>query len=335
MNVLITGGCGYIGSHVATVLLAAHHDLVLYDNLSNSSEFVVAQIQKISCSENIKFVKGDIRDRSLLQSVLAENNIDAVIHCAGLKAVGDSVINPLDYYENNVQGTISLLQALKKTQVRRFVFSSSATVYGDPHYLPIDENHPTNAVNPYGRTKLHIEDMLRDLAASDPAWKIICLRYFNPVGAHESGLIGENPSGTPNNLMPFVTQVAGGIRPFLSIFGNDYETVDGTGIRDYIHVMDLAEGHLSGLKWLESQKGWHTINLGTGQGYSVLEMVKHFEQASARVIPARIDPRRVGDCAVCYASVEKAHKELGWKARRSLQDMCQSAWNFQVCSVTT
>ena len=328
MNVLLTGGAGYIASHAAVVLMQTGHQVTLYDNLSNSSESVLDRLEKIT-KTNIPFVKGDVRDTPLLSSTLSKHKIDAVIHFAGLKAVGESVENPVDYYANNVQGTISLLQAMQAHNVKALVFSSSATVYGQPKYLPLDENHPTHAINPYGRSKLHIEEMLSDLAASDASRKIACLRYFNPVGAHESGLIGENPNGVPNNLMPYIAQVAAGQRQALNVFGNDYPTPDGTGVRDYIHVMDLAEGHAAALKFLSHTFGWHAINLGTGKGYSVLEMVQAFEKASGCEVPYKVVVRRAGDAAQCYANPRKAADLLGWSAKRSLGDMCESTWRFQ------
>ena len=328
MNVLLTGGMGYIGSHTAVALLQAGHQVVLYDSLSNSSDRVLEKLAKIT-SQPIPFVKGDVRDTELLKATLAAHEIDAVIHFAGLKAVGESVEKPLEYYANNVQGTISLLQAMQSAQVKTLVFSSSATVYGEPEYLPLDENHPTSATNPYGRSKLHIEEILNDVAASDADWRIACLRYFNPVGAHESGLIGESPNGAPNNLMPYIAQVAAGQRPCLSVFGGDYPTEDGTGVRDYIHVMDLAEGHAAALNFLSETPGWHAINLGTGQGYSVLDMVQAFEKASGQQVPYKIVARRAGDVAAYYAAPHKANEALNWRATRTLDDMCTSTWRFQ------
>jgi UDP-glucose 4-epimerase len=265
----------------------------------------------------------------LLVSTINSHGIDAVIHLAGFKAVGESVEKPVEYYANNVQGAISLLQAMQTQNVKTLVFSSSATVYGHPQYLPLDENHPTHAINPYGRSKLHIEEMLNDLAISDNSWKIVGLRYFNPVGAHESGLIGENPSGLPNNLMPYLAQVAAGQREALNVLGNDYPTSDGTGVRDYIHVMDLAEGHAAALNFLSQTFGWHTINLGTGKGYSVLEMVQTFKKASGREVPYKVVGRREGDAAQSYANPQKAVDLLGWSAKRSLYDMCESTWRYQ------
>jgi UDP-glucose 4-epimerase len=328
MNILLTGGAGYIGSHTAVVLTQAGHKVVLYDNLCNSSSSVVDRLGQIA-GQRLAFIQGDIRDTGLLGHALRAHAIDAVIHFAGLKAVGESVEKPVEYYANNVQGTISLLQAMQSEHIKTLVFSSSATVYGEPQYLPLDENHPTSATNAYGRSKLHIEEMLSDVARSDASWRIACLRYFNPVGAHDSGLIGENPRGTPNNLMPYIAQVAAGERSELNVFGDDYATPDGTGVRDYIHVMDLAEGHLAALDYLGSHAGWHAINLGTGKGTSVLEMIRAFEFASGRPVPYRVVPRRPGDVAVCYAKAEKASRELQWSAKRSLADMCHSTWDFQ------
>lgn len=330
MNILLTGGTGYIGSHAAVALVQAGHEIVLLDNLSNSQRQVVDHIAQI-LGRSVSFIEGDIRDVSLVEQALRQHHIDAVMHFAGLKAVGESVKLPLAYYANNVQGTISLLQAMQVCGVTTIVFSSSATVYGDPTYLPIDEQHPTSATNPYGRTKLHIEEMLADLAASCSDWKIARLRYFNPVGAHPSGLIGEDPNGIPNNLMPIVSRVAAGILPVLSVYGNDYPTPDGTGVRDYIHVMDLVEGHLSALKFLENQNlgGCHTFNLGTGQGYSVLDMLRAFEDISGQKVPYQIVARRPGDVASCFAKVDRAAQVLGWRARRDLAEMCQSNWHFQ------
>ncbi|OGT89698.1 MAG: UDP-glucose 4-epimerase GalE [Gammaproteobacteria bacterium RIFOXYA12_FULL_61_12] len=328
MNVLLTGGTGYIGSHTAVVLSQLGHEVVLYDNLSNSSDAVLEKIAQI-VGQDFPFVRGDVRDTELLRNTLASHSMDAVIHFAGLKAVGESVAKPVDYYANNVQGTISLLQAMQAQQVKSLVFSSSATVYGQPQYLPLDENHPTSATNPYGRSKLYIEEMLKDVASSDHGWRIACLRYFNPVGAHQSGLIGENPNGLPNNLMPYIAQVAAGQRSELGVFGDDYPTNDGTGVRDYIHVMDLAEGHAAALDFLTKTTGWHAINLGTGKGYSVLEMVGAFERASSRKVPYRMTSRRAGDVAECYANPKRAGELFKWTARRSLDDMCASTWRFQ------
>lgn len=327
MNILLTGGTGYIGSHAAVVLVQSGHNVTLFDNLSNSDAAVVEKVSRIA-DKPISFVQGDVRDTALVREVLKTHAIDAVIHFAGLKAVGESVELPIDYYANNVQGTISLLQAMQAESVKSLIFSSSATVYGVPQYLPIDEDHPTSATNPYGRTKLQIEEMLHDVAQSDASWRIACLRYFNPVGAHESGLIGENPRGIPNNLMPFVAQVAVGKRAQLSVFGDDYPTPDGTGVRDYIHVMDLVEGHVAALDHLAQTPGWSAINLGTGQGYSVLDMVRAFERANACAVPYVVAPRRPGDVATCYASADRARELLEWSAKRSLDEMCVSMWRY-------
>lgn len=329
MNILLTGGTGYIGSHTAVVLAQAGHTVVLFDNLSNSKREVVDRLETI-LGERPLFIQGDIRDRALLAEVLASQNIDAVVHFAGLKAVGESVTMPLEYYHNNVYGSLCLIQAMQDAGVKRLVFSSSATVYGEPKYLPIDEAHPTAPTNPYGWNKLHIEQMLSDLAEADPAWRIASLRYFNPVGAHESGLIGEDPNGIPNNLMPYIARVAAGKLPHLNVFGNDYPTPDGTGIRDYIHVMDLAEGHLAALAHLDSQPNAHEFfNLGTGKGNSVLEMVAAFEKAIGQTIPYKIQDRRNGDTSEIFAEANKANVQLSWSIKRSLPHICESAWHFQ------
>ena len=327
MKILLTGGAGYIGSHAAVVLSQAGHEAVLLDNFCNSRKSVLERLQKI-LGKALPCVEGDVRDTALVTKTLQDYKIDAVIHFAGLKAIGESVEKPIEYYANNVQGTISLLEAMKFTNVKTLVFSSSATVYGDPKYLPIDENHPTGATNAYGRSKLHIEEILKDVANSDPDWKIICLRYFNPVGAHDSGLIGENPNGVPNNLMPYIAQVAAGNLPHLNIFGDDYPTIDGTGVRDYIHVMDLAEGHLAALSNLECNIRFDIVNLGTGKGYSVLEVVSAFEVACQATIKYSITKRRMGDIASCYGQVDKALLKINWRAIRSLVDMCESTWKF-------
>ena len=328
MNVLLTGGTGYIGSHTATVLSQFDYQVSLYDNLSNSRNSVLEKLIQIT-GRKILFTRGDVRDTELLRSTLTSHKIDAVIHFAGLKAIGESVENPVEYYANNIQGTISLLQAMQSAQVKTLVFSSSATVYGRPKYLPLDEIHPTSANNPYGRSKLQIEEILKDIADSDSDWRIACLRYFNPVGAHESGLIGESPIGVPNNLMPYIAQVASGQRAELRVFGDDYPTADGTGIRDYLHVMDLAEGHLAALSFLSQTIGWHAINLGTGKGYSVLDMVQAFKKASGQPVPYKVVARRAGDLAACYANPNKASEVLNWRATRTLDDMCASTWRFQ------
>jgi UDP-glucose 4-epimerase len=327
-RVLLTGGMGYIGSHTAVVLTEAGHEVVLYDNLCNSKVSVLDRLETI-IGKRLPFIEGDVRDSDKLEGALKAHKIDAVIHFAGLKAVGESVEKPIDYYDNNVTGTISLLKAMRAADVKTLVFSSSATVYGDPQYLPLDEAHPTSATNPYGRSKLQIEEILADVAISDRGWRIVCLRYFNPVGAHDSGLIGEDPDDIPNNLMPYIAQVASGKLPKLNVFGDDYDTGDGTGVRDYIHVMDLAEGHKAALSFLAQETGWHAINLGTGTGYSVLEMVKAFEAASKQAVPFRVTARRAGDIASCYAKADKAKQTLGWQAKRTLEDMCASTWQFQ------
>ncbi len=326
-RLLVTGGVGYIGSHTAITLSEMGYEVVLYDNLSNSSHDVVEKIRQLS-GMSIPFVHGDLLDGQCLAKTLKAHNVAGVIHFAGLKSVGESSERPIDYYSNNVQGTISLLHAMEAQQIRTLVFSSSATVYGQPKYLPIDESHPTSATNPYGRSKIHIEEMLKDIASSRPDWRIACLRYFNPVGAHESGLIGDNPVGVPNNLMPYIAQVAGGLRQQLTVFGNDYPTKDGTGVRDYIHVMDLAEGHSAALKFISHTSGWHAFNLGTGQGYSVLEIIRAFEQETGCAVPYSITSRRVGDVSECFADPGKAARLLGWVAQRGLAEMCASSWRF-------
>lgn len=328
MNVLLTGETGYLGSHTAVVLSKSGHRVVLYDNLSNSSDSVLEKLAQVT-DQPIPFINGDVCDTALLKGTLAAHQVNAVVHFAGLKAVGESVEKPVDYYASNVQGTISLLQAMQSAQVKALVFSSSATVYGEPRHLPLDESHPTSATNSYGRSKLHIEEMLKDVAASDLAWRMACLRYFNPVGAHESGLIGENPGGVPNNLMPYIAQVAAGQRTELSVFGDDYPAADGTGVRDYIHVMDLAEGHAAALAFLSGTTGWHAINLGTGKGFSVLDMIQAFEKASGQQVPYKIVARRAGDVAAWYADPKKACEALNWRATRTLDDMCASTWRFQ------
>lgn len=328
MSILLTGGTGYIGSHAAVVMAQAGHDVVLFDNFCNSQPDVANRVADIS-GKHIPLVQGDVRDTELLQSTLQKHGVTAVLHFAGLKAVGESVQKPVEYYANNVQGTISLLKAMQEAGVRQLVFSSSATVYGEAQYLPYDENHPRTATNPYGRTKLQVEEILEDLATSDASWQIALLRYFNPVGAHESGLIGELPNGIPNNLMPFVAQVATGQRTHLNVFGDDYDTTDGTGERDYIHVMDLVEGHRCALEWLQHNHGCTAFNLGTGRGNTVLEMVRAFEAASGRSVPYQIVDRRPGDVAKSYANVEKARSQLNWSAQRTLDHMCASTWNWQ------
>ena len=326
-SILVTGGAGYIGSHTCVELLKAGHRVVVYDNFSNSNPMALDRIRQIT-GEELTSVCGDIRDQAALEEALRTHGCQSVIHFAGLKAVGESVEKPLEYYDNNVIGTHRLLRAMQACGVRTLVFSSSATVYGDPQRLPLTEDHPLSATNPYGRTKLIIEDMLRDLYQSAPEWQIAILRYFNPVGAHESGLIGEDPQGIPNNLMPFVAQVAVGRRERLNVWGNDYPTPDGTGVRDYIHVVDLAQGHLSALNRLDAP-GCLAVNLGTGRGYSVLEVVKAFEQASGQPIPLTMAPRRTGDVAACYADPALAERLLGWRAARTIETMCADHWRWQ------
>ena len=327
-NILVTGGAGYIGSHTCVELLAAGHNLVVIDNFSNSKPAVLGRVEQIS-GRPIPFMEVDIRDRGVLREVFRQHAIDAVIHFAGLKAVGESVSQPLRYYDNNISGSVALFEVMAESSVKTLVFSSSATVYGDPHSVPIREDFPLSATNPYGRSKLILEDILRDLSRSDESWKIALLRYFNPVGAHESGIIGEDPNGVPNNLMPYIAQVAVGKLPQLSVFGDDYPTPDGTGVRDYIHVVDLARGHLAALEALSGKPGVMTVNLGTGQGYSVLDVVRAFEKASDRQVPYRIVPRRPGDVAQCYADPTLAHELLGWRAERGLDEMCSDSWRWQ------
>lgn len=328
MNVLLTGGCGYIGSHVAVVLMSAGHEVVVVDDLSNSRRGVVDRISDI-VGRTPAFYQGDIGDVEFVRDVIRRHRIDSVIHLAGFKSVGESVQLPLKYFQNNVCGALGLFQAMEAESISKLVFSSSATIYGDPQYLPVDEAHPQHVINAYGRSKLHIEDMLRDICVARPPLGAVCLRYFNPVGAHRSGLIGDHPKGIPNNLMPYVAQVARGEREFLNVFGVDYPTADGTGVRDYIHVLDLAEGHVAALNYLSSKRGWHAFNLGTGRGYSVLEMIRAFEGASGRSVPYKITARREGDVACCYADVQAATLGLNWKATRSVEDMCSSAWLYQ------
>ncbi|GAD80088.1 UDP-glucose 4-epimerase GalE [Vibrio ezurae] len=328
MKVLVTGGMGYIGSHTCIQLLEAGFTPVIFDNLYNSKATVNERIRLVT-GQTVEFIQGDIRDKALLVKTLEQHNIDAVIHFAGLKAVGESVEKPLEYYDNNVNGTLVLVDAMRDAGVTRLVFSSSATVYGDPHTVPITEDFPTSATNPYGRSKLMVEECLTDFQLANPDWSITLLRYFNPVGSHPSGQLGEDPQGIPNNLMPFVSQVAVGRREYLSVFGDDYPTPDGTGVRDYIHVMDLADGHIAALQRVGIQSGLHIFNLGTGNGSSVLDMVKAFEQASGKSIAYKIAPRRPGDIAECWADPAKAYAELGWKATRTLQQMTEDTWRWQ------
>ncbi|QLC77571.1 UDP-glucose 4-epimerase GalE [Pseudomonas sp. LPB0260] len=327
---MVTGGAGYIGSHTTLALLEAGFEVVVLDNLSNSSAESLRRVAQI-CGRTPEFVEGDIRDRALLRRLFADHSIDAVLHFAGLKAVGESVRKPLDYYENNVAGTLALCQAMAHAGVFRLVFSSSATVYGEPERMPICEAFPTGVpTNPYGRSKLMVEDLLRDLAHSDSRWSIALLRYFNPVGAHASGLIGEDPNGIPNNLLPYISQVGVGKLERLSVFGGDYPTEDGTGVRDYIHVVDLAAGHLKALQAISQRSGVNVWNLGTGIGYSVLQMVQAFEQASGKRVPYKVVGRRPGDIAECWADPSKAAHELGWKAERGLSEMIADTWRWQV-----
>jgi len=328
MAVFITGGAGYIGSHTIVELLNENQQVVVLDNLSNSSEEALRRVEGIT-GKSVTFYQGDVLDSAMLDTIFSKHDIESVIHFAGLKAVGESVSLPLKYYQTNVAGTLTLCEAMARANVKNLVFSSSATVYGDPATLPITEDFPTGATNPYGQSKLMVEFVLSDLAASDPSWNIAVLRYFNPVGAHVSGLIGEDPNDIPNNLMPFIAQVAVGKRECLSVFGDDYNTPDGTGVRDYIHVVDLAQGHLKALLKLKTNPGLVTYNLGTGQGYSVLEMVKAFEVACGNTIAYKIVERRPGDIAACYANPLKASQELGWVATHTIEDMANSNWHWQ------
>ena len=326
-KILVTGGTGYIGSHTVVKLLESGYEVVILDNLSNSKISVIVRIEKIANKRPL-FIEGDIRDKSLLNKLFGDQEIDAVIHFAGLKSVGESVEEPLKYYENNVGGSISLLEAMKNAHVTQIVFSSSATVYGEPKELPIKEDHPLNPTNPYGETKLAVENLLRDLYRSSPHWKIFILRYFNPVGAHQSGLIGEDPNGNPNNLFPYIAKVAMGELESLKVFGDDYDTKDGTGVRDYIHVSDLAEAHLRALEKL-SQSKCEAINLGTGQGYSVLEIIKNIEKASNCTISYTITDRRGGDVATCFGDASTAESLIKWKAKLSIDRMCEDLWRWQ------
>lgn len=329
MPILLTGGAGYIGSHTAVALTFAGFEAICFDNLSNSSAEAVGRVEAIT-GKHIPLVVGDVRDQKLLEAVIRDNKVGAVIHFAGLKAVGEAVSKPLIYYDNNVNGTLSLIEVMTACDVKTLVFSSSATVYGQPKYLPLDEEHPQSVTNPYGRTKLMAEEILGDIAAADASWRIAILRYFNPVGAHASGLIGEDPNGVPSNLMPFISRVAAGRLKELSVFGDDYDTPDGTGVRDFIHVEDLAQGHIAALNAIgKSFNAISTWNLGTGRGYSVLEMIRAFEKVNGVSVPFRIAERREGDVAACYASPYKAMNELGWQAKLGLEEMCHSAWQFE------
>jgi UDP-glucose 4-epimerase len=328
MKILVTGGAGYIGSHTCVLLIEAGHEVIIFDNFSNASKESIRRVEQIA-QTTVPYVEGDIRSREDLAKVFDAHPIDAVIHFAGLKAVGESVEKPLAYYDNNVSGTVVLCEVMQKYACKSIVFSSSATVYGDPHTTPIKENFPLSAINPYGRSKLFIEEILRDLYVSDNAWKVVLLRYFNPVGAHHSGTIGEDPSGIPSNLMPFIAQTAVGKREKLSVFGDDYDTHDGTGVRDYIHVVDLAKGHLNAIEKLQDFDEVMTINLGTGKGYSVLDVVKAFEQASGKQVPYAIKPRRAGDIATCFADPAYAKEILAWEAEKELTQMCEDSWRWQ------
>ena len=330
MSILVSGGAGYIGSHTCVELIEAGYDIVVADNLCNSSEESIRRVEKI-VGKQIPFVKTELCNPDEVEALFNQYpDIDAVIHFAGLKAVGESVVKPLEYYDNNLIGTIRLLEAMKKAGVKRLIFSSSSTVYGTPKSLPLRESDPTGeATNPYGRTKLQIEEILSDLCRADPEWSAICLRYFNPIGAHPSGLIGEDPNGIPNNLLPYVARVANGRLPCLNVFGGDYDTPDGTGVRDYIHVMDLAHGHAAALPYAMSHTGWKAVNLGCGRGYSVLEVVKAFEKASGRTVPYKIGPRRAGDIAANWCDPAQAKELFGWEAMLGIDDMCRDAWRFE------
>lgn len=329
MTILITGGAGYIGSHTALELLNEGYDVVVFDNLSNSSQESLRRVEELT-GKQVCFYEGDVQDEDALRTMFKEQKIDAVIHCAALKAVGESVQKPLEYYQNNISGTLTLLKVMREVGVKNIVFSSSATVYGSPEEMPITEACPKGqCTNPYGWTKSMMEQIMSDVQKADPSWNVILLRYFNPVGAHKSGRIGEDPKGIPNNLMPYISQVAVGKLEKLGVFGNDYDTPDGTGVRDYIHVVDLAIGHVKAINYIFTNPGLDVINLGTGQGYSVLDMVKAFSRACGKEIPYEIKPRREGDIAMCYADPSKAAKVLGWKAERGLDEMCEDTWRWQ------
>ena len=327
MKVLVTGGAGYIGSHTCVELLNANHEIIVVDNFINSKPEMIDKINNIT-GKSFKFYEADLREYREIEKIFKENEIDAVIHFAALKAVGESVEHPLMYYRNNIDSTLNLCSLMKKYSVKKLIFSSSATVYGHSEKVPISEEAPTNPTNPYGRTKLIIEEFLQDLYRGDPSWGIVILRYFNPIGAHESGLIGEEPNGIPNNLLPYVAKVAAGELEYVNVFGGDYETPDGTGIRDYIHVVDLAKGHICALEELKNRKGVDVFNLGTGKGYSVLEILKTFEEVSGRRIHYEIVDRRPGDIGVCYAEVDKAYRKLGWKATKGIEEMCKDTWRY-------
>ena len=329
MRILVTGGTGFIGSHTLVELYAAGHETIVVDNLSNSNPVALERVEAL-VGKKIPFYQLDIRDRESLNQMMEQNHFDVCIHFAGLKAVGESVEKPWEYYENNIGGTLTLLDVMRRHGCKNIIFSSSATVYGDPAMIPITETCPKgNCTNPYGKTKSMLEEIMMDMQKADKEWNVVLLRYFNPIGAHPSGTIGENPNGIPNNLMPYITQVAVGKRPELGVFGNDYDTPDGTGVRDYIHVVDLAKGHVAALQAIERKCGCAIYNLGTGQGYSVLQLVKTFEKVNNIKIPYSIKPRRAGDIAICYSNPAKAEKELGWKAERGLEDMCRDSWNWQ------
>lgn len=327
MKILITGGCGYIGSHTAVELLENNYEIVIIDNFSNSKKDVIEKIKQIT-KKDFKFYEGDVKDKNLLEKIFKENEINSVIHFAGFKAVGESVENPLKYYNNNLESTINLLEVMNKYNCKKLVFSSSATVYGKPKELPIKEDFPLSTANPYGTTKLMIEMILKDLYTSDNEWSIAVLRYFNPIGAHKSGLIGENPNDIPNNLMPYIVKVANNELDHLNIFGNDYDTIDGTGVRDFIHVVDLANGHIKAIEKINNKKGIDYYNLGTGKGYSVLELIKAFEKANDIKIKYEITKRRPGDIDACYADPSYAKKELNWEAKKDINEMCKDAYNF-------
>lgn len=329
MAILVTGGAGYIGSHTVIELQNAGYDVVVLDNLSNSNPVSLERVEKIT-GKHVPFYKADILDRDALNEIFEKESIDSCIHFAGLKAVGESVAKPWEYYENNIAGTLTLVDVMRKHNVKNMIFSSSATVYGDPAFVPITEECPKGqCTNPYGWTKSMLEQILSDIQKADPEWNIVLLRYFNPIGAHKSGTIGENPNGIPNNLMPYITQVAVGKLKELGVFGNDYDTPDGTGVRDYIHVVDLARGHVMALKKLQGNAGLNIYNLGTGNGYSVLDLVNNFQEATGVKVPYAIKPRRPGDIATCYASADKAFEELGWKAEFGIKEMCEDSWRWQ------
>lgn len=326
-NILVTGGAGYIGTHTEVELLNRGYNVIAFDNMVNSCEESIKRVEKIT-GKKIRFYNADMRDAAAMEKIFSENKIDSVIHFAGLKAVGESVRKPLEYYDNNIYGTLVLLETMQKFGVKKIVFSSSATVYGTPERLPLDEDCALSTTNPYGSTKLMLENIMKDLYTADNSWDIILLRYFNPVGAHESGLIGEDPKGIPNNLTPYIAQVASGKLKEINVFGNDYDTPDGTGVRDYIHVVDLALGHVKAIEKI-NEAGVHIYNLGTGKGYSVLEVIKAFEKACGKKLPYKICPRRPGDIAACYAKVDKAKRELDWVAERGIDEMCASLWKWQ------